>query len=101
MAPSDAPNPTMAKSRFPSSTVYTSFANAQSWAMIMRLKIPTQMKNATPMGTPAWDRPKNATRHATKNSVTELISRTRETREAIALYNGTRMRRSPAIAAAA
>jgi hypothetical protein len=74
--------PTIANNRLPCCTVYTSFANAQSWAMTIKLKIPTQMKNATPIGTPVRLRAKNAMRQATKNSVTLLMSLTRDTREA-------------------
>jgi hypothetical protein len=32
--------------------VYTSLANAQNWAIIMLLKIPTHTKNATPRPNP-------------------------------------------------
>ena len=53
--------------------------------MTIRLKMPTQMKNATPIGTPVRLRTKNATRQAAKNSVTPLMSLTRDTREASAL----------------
>jgi hypothetical protein len=58
------------------------------------------MKNATPIGTPARWRTKNATRHAMKNVVTLLMSLTRETRAAMALYSGTRIMSSPAVTAA-
>ena len=47
--------------------------------------MPTQMKKATPTGTPIWLRAKNATRHAMNTRVTPLMSRTRDTREATAL----------------
>jgi len=62
--------------------------------------MPTQMKNATPIGTPMPLSAKNATRHAMKNSVTPLISLTRDTCEATALYRGTSSMSSPAVAAA-
>jgi hypothetical protein len=53
--------------------------------MITRLKMPTQMKKATPTGTPIWLSAKNAIRQAMKTSVTPLIRRTRDTRDAAAL----------------
>ena len=55
-APAEAPNVTSARRRFPSSGVYTSFVNAQNCAMIITLKMPTQMKKGTPTGTPALER---------------------------------------------
>lgn len=42
---------TMGKSRSPSSFVYTSLANDQNWATIMRLKMPIHKKKMMPSGT--------------------------------------------------
>ena len=53
--------------------------------MTIRLKIPTQMKNAMPTGTAIRLRAKNPIRQAMKNNVTPLISLTRDTRDATAL----------------
>ena len=61
-----------------------SFANDQNWATSEMLKMPTQMKKATPTkGTRAATAPANSSMHATKKSVTPTMSLVRSTRDAI------------------
>ena len=60
IAPTEPPNPTMAKRRLPCSGVYRSFANDQNWAMIIRLKTPIHRKNVT--ATSVGDTPSRPTK---------------------------------------
>ena len=67
-----------------------SLANDQNCATSDMLKMPTQMKNATPTyGTRAATAAANSSMHATKNVVTPTSSLTRSTRDANQPYIGT------------
>src|SRR5204862_1155700 len=82
-APPVMPTMMIGKSRSPASFVYTSFANDQNCATSDMLKIPTQMKKATPTyGTRAATADANSSMHAMKNRVTPTSSLARSTRDA-------------------
>src|SRR5438132_11468111 len=67
-----------------------SLANDQNCATSDMLKMPTQMKNATPTyGTRAATAAANSSMHTTKNVVTPTSSLTRSTRDANQPYIGT------------
>ena len=57
-------------------------ANAQIWAITIRLKMPTHRKYAMPMCRPALRARRNSTMCDTKKIVTHCTSCTRFTREA-------------------
>src|SRR5438552_17148958 len=67
-----------------------SFAYDQNWATSDMLKMPTQMKNATPTyGTRAATASANNSMFRMKKSETPSTSFTRSTRDANQLYTGT------------
>src|SRR5207244_8593519 len=79
-----------------------SLANDQNCATSEMLKMPTQMKNATPTyGTCAATAAANSSTQAMKNVVTPTSSLPRSTRDANQLYTGTKPMSSSACPAAA
>ncbi len=85
MAPSVPPMAMSGNRRSPSASVNRSLASDQNCAMLIVLKMPSQTKNAKPMGTPAWPSPTNASKLATKNRNTYCTSTAGATRLASAL----------------
>ena len=90
------PAATSGNSRFPSASVMMSFASDQNWAIDSVLKIPSQTKNANPMGAPARPATKNSPRLATNTPMIHLTRLAGSTRFASVLYTGIRNTSTPA-----